>query len=656
MIRFVAGALGAAVVVCTAALFLSDSNGSPDGSVAAPASPGAGAFAGRRVAAPTHKAGTIERIQFAGGAASTGPGQAVRGVLTKEPAPLTAEELQRETAEHEVAPSTPVDPNAPLREGPPSIPPSAPPAGPEVPTAPTDLVLFKNTDIGAGTGSLINEPSTASNGQAILETWNWRAAVSLNGGGTFSHLNPSTLFPSVFGGFCCDQLALYVPRRDIYIWILQYSQDANNNNALRLAVANGQADLANASFFYWDLTPQQVSGVPSGVWYDQPKIATSSNYLYMEASKYTSTFQGSVVMRFSLDDLDANVSTLTYRVFATSLFSPGLTKGATGTMYFASHVNTSTLRLYRWPESVTETGVASNDITHTSYPANAPYSCPRTGAPATSDWCQRASSGGGYSHDPRVFAGWVSQGRIGFAWDGSQGTGGFGTFPYPYVHVVRIDESTRTLIDQPIIWNPNFAYSYISIAPNDRGDLGGTVMYGGGNTYQHCAVLVWDSYSNNFWELLVADTSDSDTASQNSGDYLTTNQDGGNGHLWNGACYALRGGGANANVHTYYTLFGRSQDAPPTAVTIHTAIATRTGRGVRVRWKARSRAWLLGFYVYRETGASRTRVNRLIIPSVRATREAYAVVDRRAGPGQQHYWIAVVHGDGRKNWFGPVTT
>ena len=479
-----------------------------------------------------------------------------------------------------IGPPTPIGPAAPKRSGPPLVRESVPTAaesGGSPSANPSDFVLFRNTDLGTGHGSLINEPSAGSNGAGILETWNWYAAASTNGGASFSYINPYTTFPASYGGFCCDQLAYYVPSRDIYIWILQYSEDASNNNAERLAVAKGQAGLASGTWTYWDLTPQQI-GSSNGTNYDRGKIAASSNYLFLEASQYGNVLQqgASVMMRFSLDQLASTPATLTYDFYPT-LFSSVPTENATSTMYFAAHVSQSVLRLYSWPESVDHTGVTFTDITHPAYSATLPYTCPRTGAPASSDWCQRPGSGGGYAHDDRMQYGWVASGKIGFVWDASQGNNqGLGNFPYPYVYAIRVNESTKTLLDEPVIWNPNFAFSYASVAPNDRGDLGGTVMWGGGNTFENCAALIWDGFSpNNFWQLAGAESSDSDTRSPTGGDFTTARRNGGNDHVWSGACYALKGGGGELNTHTYYFSFGRQQDSPVT----HRAVADFDGNG-----------------------------------------------------------------------------
>jgi hypothetical protein len=99
--------------------------------------------------------------------------------------------------------------------------------------ASTDFVLFRNAAIpGAATSnstSQVGEPSVANNGSSILLTGNWYASLSTDHGQNWIYVDPYDLFPSVNGGFCCDQVALYDPSRDILFWLLQYSADSNRN-------------------------------------------------------------------------------------------------------------------------------------------------------------------------------------------------------------------------------------------------------------------------------------------------------------------------------------------------------------------------------------------------------------------------------------------
>jgi hypothetical protein len=473
-------------------------------------------------------------------------------------------------------------------------------------SAPSEFVVGANADLGcmaendaAGcvganpsewNRSTVSEPSIAVNGNAVLETWNWYAGFSTNGGATFTYVDPSSsrTFPDADGGFCCDQLAYYEPSRDVFIWVLQYCPVYNcvsGNNRIRVAVANGSAGLASGTWHYWDLTASAL-GAP-GYWFDQPKISTSSNYAYIEVSAYddTGSWHDSYVARLSLDALKNNTAPLVSSYATPSdSFSPGLAQGATDTMYFAAHRNSTTLRLFSWPESAS---VTSTLVANTNYPHTKPYSCPKAGQPyatassaSPSDWCPRGSSTGGYAHDDRINAGWVRNGVIGFSWDAGQGAASGGVLPvftYPYVHVIRINETTKARIDEPIIYSPTYAIQWSSLVPNGQGDLGGTVEWGGNLDHENCGAVIHDSFTAapTFWELHTLDSSNADTGEPRSGDYTTARP---LGNAWAGGCYVLMNGGTRGYVHPRYVTFGREGTPPPLPSTF-TLSVTKSGTG-----------------------------------------------------------------------------
>ncbi|GAC1390593.1 MAG: hypothetical protein NVS4B11_10860 [Ktedonobacteraceae bacterium] len=401
--------------------------------------------------------------------------------------------------------------------------------------SPQASVSANVNDLGTQTTSQVNEPSLATNGANVLETWNWYSGISQDGGSTWTYYDPASLFSNDYGGWCCDSVAEYDSSRDLYIWNLLYLPNANGG-ALRLAVADGASDLAGASFHYWDLTPQQIGGA-TGDWYDYPKIALSSNDAYLQTNEYdaSSNYVRTVVMRFSLDNLANKSGGLDYTYFITpGVFSVTFTHGATDTMYFASHLSTDTLRVFFWAEN--SNTIFWNSVGHVSYPS-AGFSCPRSGAD-NSNWCSRS--------DSRMLDGWVSNGVIGFSWNAPQGKWGFnGTASYPYTDIVRINQSNLAHIDDPIVWNSGFAFMYMSHYPNNNGAVGGTFLYGGGSLFEDGGAYVWDSNGRDFVGL-VGSNQDANTG----GDYLTTRP---LGSSWGGTLYSVRDDG----VHTYYATFGR---------------------------------------------------------------------------------------------------
>jgi hypothetical protein len=511
--------------------------------------------------------------------AASGPGHASagtahrstgRGVTAHEPV-ISAEERherEEEMMNEEPAPKTPTAPQTGTRHAPPAplkVKQAALASSP-VPKADGTPLFFRRNAISSG-ASLIAEPSVASNGTGVLETWNWYAGASLDGGAHFSFLNPYSVFPSVNGGFCCDQLAHYQTAQGIFIWVLQYNEDSSHNNTIRVAVANSAANAANGIFYYWDFTPQGI-GSPNGTNYDQPKIASSNGNVFLTMARYGAA-SGSVVLRLPAATL-ANHGFLNYEYYFPGLFSPVFTDGAASTMYFAAHVDTDTLRVYTWPDANDVNHVSSTTVNHTKYPVNLPFTCPRTGGSATSDWCQRRSFGGGWAGDDRMKAGWVGRGMIGFAWGASQGAWGFtGSAPYPYTDIVLLSQSTLALVKEPIIWSNSYAFLYPAFARNLRGDVGGSVMYGGGSQYENCTALFNDDGFASGWATLGGAVSNSDPNDKISGDYLSAAGNGGNGYTWSATCYALQGSSSSSSA--YYMSFGRDYDTPLRTLSVTTS-------------------------------------------------------------------------------------
>jgi hypothetical protein len=460
--------------------------------------------------------------------AGTGKGSSTAQILSASQLAQRTQMLQRI---HMPLPALPVTNSRGATAAPASTSPTKLATGQIQPQA---SVFVSTSDLGVHTSSQIDEPSVASSGQYILQTWNWYSGISTTSGASWTYYNPATLFPNSYGGWCCDSVATYNSSRNIYLWNLLYLPNASGG-AFRIAVANGASGLAAASFHYWDLTPQQTGGA-TGDWYDYPVISFSNNDAYLQANVFNAagSFVRTVVMRFSLDVLAATGS-LGYNFFNTpGVASVTFTNGSTATMYFAGHLSTSSLRIFSWPES--SGSISWNDVGHTSFPSGS-FSCPRTGV-ANSNWCGRA--------DSRPLGGWVSGGIIGFSWNAPQGKWGFsGSAPYPYTDIIRVNESTKALIDEPIVWNSGFAFMYMNFYPNSTGGVGGTFLYGGGSLFETAGATIWDTLGRDLVGI-VASTQDATAA----GDYLTTRP---LGTSWAGTLYAMLSGG----VHPYYITFHR---------------------------------------------------------------------------------------------------
>src|SRR3954454_14730583 len=168
-----------------------------------------------------------------------------------------------------------------------------------------DVKIVLNSELAkAGqqhTASNVGEPSCAINGNVVFYTGNWYAALSTDGGKTFSFIDPtSTQKVTDPPGcvFCCDQVAHYIPQFDTFVWLLQYGPQSGDN-IQRLGFASG-ADLAtgNLRFRFFDLTTA-ILGVP-GAFMDFPDIAVGANSLYVTTNVFTPGKVQSAVFRIPL--------------------------------------------------------------------------------------------------------------------------------------------------------------------------------------------------------------------------------------------------------------------------------------------------------------------------------------------------------------------
>lgn len=414
--------------------------------------------------------------------------------------------------------------------------------------APDDFVLVRNTHASAaapaGFSPIVNEPSVAAVGDLVLFTGNWYAALSTDGGDTFSFVNPfEGPFAPAGSGFCCDQVTVYSPAVDTLFYLQQFGA-TKASGTQRINVDTG----ADGTFdCFYDVTPPAM-GMGAATWADFPDLAVSDNYLYHSTnvfSTFNSAFIGAFTARYPLAGLSscqANVSFDVYRDFG-GFFSFRLTRGATTTMYFADHISNASLRIWRWPEA--DAGPTSFDRAVTAW-TEAQRVCP---GPDGRDWCGRI--------DRRLMGAWVGDGTVGFMWTPAQGAG----FPFPYTRVARFSEAGLALVGEPLIWSGSHAWVYPSVAVNAAGDLGGTILAGGGaSLYTSCIAWIADDVNGDAIAPLESQAAFFGTigpSSNLSGDYTSARPYWPNAYLWAGACFGYT---STTVGHARYVLFGREAD------------------------------------------------------------------------------------------------
>ena len=413
--------------------------------------------------------------------------------------------------------------------------------------AANDLRVFRTVGLpDAATSedtSTIGEPAVAASGPQVYMTGNWYASRSTNSGATWTHVDPFNSLPSAAGGFCCDQLVVHDRRRELWIWILQYIR-SNGTNVFRIAASRNQNFNAGA-WYWWDIAPATLNGQWNNLWFDYPDAALTNDHLWLTFNVFNATdqWQRAAVMKFPLETI-ADAGTLGFSWWSTTNNgSIRLTQGAGQTMYFGSHNSTTQLRVFSWQDAGNQ--INSWDVNVGPWTAGNFASI----APNGVNWLGRV--------DPRITGAWVAQNRIGFMWTAGTRNGR----PHSYARVVRIDETTKQVLDEPDIWSNQNAWAYPAASPNERGELGFTAFYGGPGRHPSHVVGLRDDAAGTWKTMFSAVASHSPTTAA-WGDYLTCRAHAPYGHTWIASGYTLQGGTNRRNVEPRYTHFGFEKDTP----------------------------------------------------------------------------------------------
>lgn len=400
-----------------------------------------------------------------------------------------------------------------------------------------------------GSTSTTAEPTVASDGRQMFVTCNWGAAVSHDAGRTFKFVNPFRALPGIPGQpFCCDQVALYVPNHDLFVWYLQYVGDAaKKTNTVRVAVLRGK-DFKTNRWRVYSFTPKDFKG-EGNEWFDYPALATSQEHLFVCTNVYRFVPKDkpsrSLVLRIPLSQL-TQYSRLNYRYFSeTKLLSFKPAVGAGKRMYLASHLTRNRLRVLTWNDG--DADPKEWNATVQQWKRLFSGEAPRGGRP----WLGRM--------DGRITAGWVAGPLVGFAW-GASGDGSSSGRPYTHVRVALLDAEKPNIVRaQPHLFSPHFAYAYPAVAPTASNEIGIAVSFGGGleNPSKAVGQLAPPSRSHPRWEWhMKAAIHGKSTPEKNRwGDYMSIQPDPKSKWGWLAAGYVLDGGGRPEHTVLQLTWF-----------------------------------------------------------------------------------------------------
>lgn len=323
------------------------------------------------------------------------------------------------------------------------------------------------------TSTCCPEISVAENGQTIMATGNDWMGLSKDGGASYTIINPTTIFPQDDGGFCCDQVVVYLPRQDMFVWLLQYWTGANGKNRIRIA-AQTTAEVRNSNgtaWTYWDFTSDTFD---AGSSLDYNDIAVGDESLWWASQNG----KGRVVARVPMSQIAAKGTINFDFTGGTDALWSDLTQNATTTVYWAGHVSNSEMRVFSMKDG--DGFYSWRSVTVNSWP-NAQNS---TACPNGTDWMPFELN----KH--YVFGNALQNGSVWFSWLASAGGG----FPQPHVQMVKIDPNTWTKQDQVQVWNPTIAFQDAYLSTNSQGELGMEIAFGSGGFYPSSAAGVWGDF------------------------------------------------------------------------------------------------------------------------------------------------------------------
>jgi hypothetical protein len=377
-----------------------------------------------------------------------------------------------------------------------------------------------NLDL-AGRGFTVgtpSEPSVAASGNLIFYTENFSTGYSTDGGLSWTTINPYRDLPSVFNGFCCDQVVIYVPQVNRFVWLLQYWADATNNAAIRMVVVSpAQLRAGNpSSWRRFDFTSGFFNQAGVGG-LDQPDLAVGSRSIYMTVDQMNTAQKvtSSHVVRIGVGELLKSSMNLSWADADRPYLHP--VQHVRGRAYFVQHRSTTTLRVYYWDENSNQ--IAWKDVDHSSI-ADANWTS-TTPSPGGADWLNRANNSGGY----RIRGATLAGRQLWLAWsagrDATLPSGGTkNLFKQPHIDIARIDGGTLDLRGEDHIANDNHGFARPVLDTNNRGEVVMSFAWGGNKWYASQGVSFLTG-RREFWASLENDADPPGSATNPHGDYGT---------------------------------------------------------------------------------------------------------------------------------------
>ena len=419
------------------------------------------------------------------------------------------------------------------------------------PESQSDLAISTNTPLTSpgrnGTASNVGEPSAAINGDVVVFTGNWYAAVSKDAGQSFSFIDPATAFRQFDppgSSFCCDQSVNYIPSIDTFVWLLQYGPDTGDN-IQRIAFAK-TADVASGKWRLFDITTAAI-GAP-GAFMDFPDLAVGANHLYVTTNVFGPGQQvGSAVVRIPFAGIESGQVTA-HPFFSTDFQSFRVAQNCDTTAYFAAHRDSSTLEVFCWPETQ-DAPAPGKAVGVNRWVGGNGY---QSRTPDGGAWLDRA--------DPRITGAALAGNDLYFAWSVDQGSN---HRTHAFIQIARLDARNLTLLENIEIFDSANATAYGALAANSDGEVGISYMIGGDAIFPSFAVGFLTA--TQMHKMAATGTRgplpDPSTNKSEWGDYLAVRRAYPNQRLFAATGYTMEGtaDGSNRDATPRFVVFGRAQ-------------------------------------------------------------------------------------------------
>lgn len=302
-------------------------------------------------------------------------------------------------------------------------------------------------------------PHSAILQDTILAAGNEYAALSKDNGVSWSELDFNALTAPYVGG---KEHRLLKPRtQDMMIWVQETYFDQNlGNNSITVAVARNRTSLQDGTFMTYDLGPARF-GLPAGALFYLCSATTTDEHLYFSVNYHLGgAYQTAYVVRVKYQELLSGKPQIAIsHTKIGGLPSPCFAHGGRGTVHWAAHASTTSMRFYQW----SATGSPSSKL----------LTVPR--------WVAGLSVGNGgngknllLNDDHRFLAGAVLKGHAYFA-HGANRNGA--ARPTPYVRFVELDTTSMSYLATHDIYNSQRNMGYPSMTVSGSGALAGTIFY-----------------------------------------------------------------------------------------------------------------------------------------------------------------------------------